>query len=104
MFRAFGRFVDSLAGRYITAEDVGMEMRDMEWIRMETKYVTGIPVSLGGSGDPSPFTGYGVYMGVKASAKMAFGSDDLSKRKVAVQGAGNVSYHLIKNLRKEGAT
>lgn len=103
LFRAFGRYVDSLAGRYITAEDVGMELRDMEWIRMETKYVTGIPKSLGGSGDPSPFTGYGVYMGVKASAKMAFGSDDLSNRSVAVQGAGNVSYHLVKNLRKEGA-
>lgn len=103
LFRAFGRYVDSLAGRYITAEDVGMELRDMEWIRMETKYVTGIPVPLGGSGDPSPYTGYGVYMGVKASAKMAFGSDSLEGKKVAVQGAGNVSYHLVKNLTKEGA-
>jgi leucine dehydrogenase len=103
LFRAFGRYVDSLGGRYITAEDVGMELRDMEWIRMETKYVTGIPVSLGGSGDPSPYTGYGVYMGVKASAKMAFGSDSLEGKKVAVQGAGNVSYQLIKNLTKEGA-
>lgn len=103
LFRAFGRFVDGLAGRYITAEDVGMELRDMEWIRTETKYVTGLPVPLGGSGDPSPFTAYGVYMGVKASAKMAFGSDDLSNRKVAVQGAGNVSYHLVKNLANEGA-
>lgn len=103
LFRAFGRYVDSLGGRYITAEDVGMELRDMEWIRMETKYVTGIPVSLGGSGDPSPYTGYGVYMGVKASAKIAFGSDSLEGKKVAVQGAGNVSYHLVKNLTKEGA-
>lgn len=103
LFRAFGRYVDTLGGRYITAEDVGMELRDMEWIRMETKYVTGLPKSLGGSGDPSPFTGYGVYMGMKASAKMAFGSDDLSSRKVAVQGAGHVSYNLVKNLTKEGA-
>ncbi len=103
LFRAFGRFVDGLAGRYITAEDVGMTVQDMEWIYSETKYVTGIPETLGGSGNPSPVTAYGVYMGVKACAKKAFGNDSLSGKKIALQGAGNVASFFAKRAADEGA-
>lgn len=103
LFRAFGRFVDGLGGRYITAEDVGMEVQDMEWIYSETKYVTGIPETLGGSGNPSPVTAYGVYMGVKASAKKAYGSDSLSGKRIALQGAGHVASYFAKHAAKEGA-
>ncbi len=102
--RRFGRFVDSLGGRYITAEDVNMKTRDMEYIHMETDYVTGIPQSMGGSGDPSPVTAYGVYMGMKAAAKFVFGTDSLANRKVAVQGVGQVGMYLVQRLVKEGAT
>jgi len=101
MFRAFGRFVDSLGGRYITAEDVGINVQNMEWVYAETKYVTGIPKSLGGSGDPSPVTAYGTYMGIKACCKKAYGSDSLEGKKIAVQGAGHVSSHLVELLAKE---
>ena len=69
LMRRFGKFVDSLGGKYITAEDVGISTKDMEYVKMETDHVTGIPESMGGSGDPSPVTAYGVYMGMKASAK-----------------------------------
>jgi leucine dehydrogenase len=103
MFRAFGRFVDGLAGRYITAEDVGTTVEDMEYVRMETKYVTGIDRALGGSGDPSPFTAYGVYVGMKACMKELTGSDSLVGKKVAVQGAGHVAKFLCERLAKEGA-
>ena len=77
-------------GRYITAEDVGMSTADMVNIRKETNHVAGLPEEMGGSGDPSPVTAYGVYCGMKAAAKTAYGTDDLAGRKVAVQGAGNV--------------
>lgn len=103
MFRSFGRFVDGLAGRYITAEDVGTSVEDMEWVRMETKYVTGIDKALGGSGDPSPFTAYGVYVGMKACMKELTGSDSLVGKKVAVQGAGHVAKYVCEHLAKEGA-
>jgi len=103
LFRAFGRFVDGLAGRYITAEDVGMEVKNMEWVHAETKYVTGIPEAIGGSGDPSVVTAYGVYMGMKACAKKAYGSDSLQGKRIAIQGAGHVSSYLAKHLEKEGA-
>ncbi len=103
LFRTYGRFVDGLAGRYITAEDVGTTERDMEWVRMETKYVTGVSRALGGSGDPSPVTGYGVYVGLKACAHEAFGSDSLRGKKIAIQGAGKVGLHLGEHLAKEGA-
>ncbi|MBL7963454.1 MAG: Glu/Leu/Phe/Val dehydrogenase [Flavobacteriales bacterium] len=103
MFRRFGRFVDSLNGRYITAEDVGMSTADMVNIRKETKHVAGLPEEMGGSGDPSPFTAYGVYCGMKAAAMKAFGKESLSGLKVAVQGAGNVGRHLIGHLVQEGA-
>lgn len=104
MFRRFGRFVDSLNGRYITAEDVGMSTAEMVNIRKETRHVAGLPEEMGGSGDPSPVTAYGVYCGMKAAAKTAYGTDRLSGRKVAVQGAGNVGRHLVGHLVKDGAT
>jgi len=103
LFRAFGRYVEGLGGRYITAEDVGIDVQDMEWVRMETKYVTGIPRALGGSGDPSPVTAYGVYMGLKACAHKAYGSDSVEGKRIAIQGAGHVSSHLAEYLSKEGA-
>ncbi len=103
LFRAFGRFVAGLAGRYITAEDVGTSVRDMEWVRMETPHVTGISRSLGGSGDPSPVTAFGVFQGMRAAAKNAFGRDSLSGLTVAVQGAGQVGTHLAKHLTQDGA-
>lgn len=103
MFRRFGQFVDSLNGRYITAEDVGMSTTEMVNILKETKNVAGLPEEMGGSGDPSPVTAYGVYCGMKAAAKQAYGSDDLSKRKVAIQGAGNVGRYLAGYLVKDGA-
>lgn len=103
LFRAFGRFVDGLGGRYLTAEDVGMSERDMEWIYAETRFVTGIPKAVGGSGDPSPVTAYGVYMGMKACAKRAYGSDSLEKKRIGIQGAGSVASYLASYLSKEGA-
>ena len=101
--RRFGRFVDSLGGRYITAEDVNMKTRDMEYVHMETDHVTGIPESMGGSGDPSPVTAYGVYMGMKATAKHVYGNDNLAGKSVAVQGVGQVGMYLVDHLTKEGA-
>ncbi|HKJ34722.1 MAG TPA: Glu/Leu/Phe/Val dehydrogenase dimerization domain-containing protein [Balneolales bacterium] len=103
LFRAYGRFIEGLAGRYITAEDVGTDIKDMEWVRMETKYVTGISRALGGSGDPSSVTALGTYMGMKACAQKRYGSDSLKGKKVAVQGAGHVSSYLVDYLVKEGA-
>ena len=103
LMRRFGKFVETLGGNYITAEDVGMTTHDMEMVREETKYVTGIPQSMGGSGDPSPVTAYGVYMGMKASAMYKWGSDDLKGKKVVVQGIGNVGVNLVKHLTDEGA-
>lgn len=101
--RRFGKFVNSLGGKYITAEDMNMKTSDMQYIGMETKHVTGLPVEMGGSGDPSPVTAFGVYMGMKASAKKGFGSDALSGKKVAVQGVGQVGMFLVEHLTKEGA-
>lgn len=101
--RRFGKFVNSLNGKYITAEDVNMKTSDMEYIHMETKHVTGLPESMGGGGDPSPVTAYGVYLGMKAAAHKAFGSDSLTKRKIAVQGVGQVGMHLVEHLVKENA-
>lgn len=102
LFRTYGRFVDGLAGRYITAEDVGTSVQDMERVRMETRYVTGIDRALGGSGDPSPVTALGVYYGIKACVKKLTGSDSLSGKSVAVQGAGNVGSYLCGHLAAEG--
>lgn len=104
LFRKFGRFINNLNGKYITAEDVGTSTRDMEFVAMETRHVTGLPESMGGGGDPSPVTAYGVFMGMKASAQFAWGSDQLSGKRVMVQGVGHVGQHLVKHLIKEGAT
>ncbi|HJM15832.1 MAG TPA: Glu/Leu/Phe/Val dehydrogenase [Flavobacteriales bacterium] len=103
LMKKFGEYVDSLGGKYITAEDVGMNTKDMEYVREKTKYVTGIPVSMGGSGDPSPVTAYGVYMGMKASAKFKWGSDSLEGKIILVQGVGHVGENLVKHTTKEGA-
>lgn len=103
MFRALGRFIQSLNGRYITAEDVGTTVEDMDLIYEETDYVTGVSPSFGSSGNPSPVTAYGVYLGMKASAKEAFGDDSLKGKTIAVQGLGNVAYNLCKYLHEEGA-
>ena len=103
LMRKFGEFVHSLSGRYITAEDVGMETADMDIVRDVTPYVTGISESRGGSGNPSPVTAYGVNLGMKAAAKQQFGSDVLSGRKVLVQGIGHVGETLVDYLTKEGA-
>ncbi|MGL2967509.1 Glu/Leu/Phe/Val family dehydrogenase [Flavobacterium sp. XGLA_31] len=103
MIIRFGQFVDSLSGKYITAEDVGTTTEDMDRINSVTKHVTGISVERGGSGNPSPVTAYGVYMGMKAAAKYQFGSDNLDGKKVLVQGTGHVGETLISHLRKEGA-
>ena len=104
LFRSFGRFVDGLGGRYITAEDVGTSVADMEWGRMETQFVTGISRALGGSGDPSPVTAFGTLMGMKAAVKRKLGKGSLSGLKVLVQGVGHVGYHLCDYLHKEGAS
>ncbi|MFA5574875.1 MAG: Glu/Leu/Phe/Val dehydrogenase dimerization domain-containing protein [Brumimicrobium sp.] len=100
LFRRFGKFVNSLGGKYITAEDVGISPTDMTYVNMETDHVVGLP---GKSGDPSPVTALGVYVGMKACAKQQFGSDSLAGKKVAVQGAGHVGAYLIKHLHDEGA-
>jgi len=100
IFRAHGRFVESLGGRYITAEDVGTSPSDMEFIKRETDHVAGLQ---GLSGDPSPVTGYGVYMGMKAAARQRWGKDSLKGKTVAVQGAGKVAYYLSTHLKAEGA-
>ena len=103
IFRAFGRYVDGLGGRYITAEDMNTTVRDMEWVRDETRHVTGISKALGGSGDPSPVTAFVVFIGMKAALLTARGSDDLSGIKVAVQGVGHVGYNLCRYLNAAGA-
>ncbi|WP_087971630.1 Glu/Leu/Phe/Val family dehydrogenase [Oceanobacillus rekensis] len=103
MFRAFGRYIQGLSGRYITAEDVGTTEQDMDLIHLETEYVTGTTSYVGASGNPSPVTAYGVYKGIKASAKEAYGDESLAGKKVALQGVGNVAYALCEYLHQEGA-
>lgn len=104
LFRAFGRFVDSLGGAYITAEDVGTSMPDMDIVLHETRWVTGVSPAEGGGGDPSPVTAFGTLQGMKAAALRRFGSDSLAGRTVAVQGLGSVGFHLVQYLvRDEGA-
>ncbi|MCE2463466.1 MAG: Glu/Leu/Phe/Val dehydrogenase [Dehalococcoidia bacterium] len=103
MLRTYARYVDTLGGRYITTTDVGSSTMDLEYIALETKHVTGMPISMGGSGDTSTLTGLGVYMGMKACAKAVWGSDSLSDRTVAMQGFGKVAYRTAKHLLKEGA-
>lgn len=103
LFRAFGRFVNSLNGRYITAEDVGIDVNDMEYVFRETEFVTGVHQVHGGSGDPSPFTAYGTLQGVMASLNYKHGNEDIGKYSFAVQGAGHVGSEYIKLLREQGA-
>lgn len=103
LMRKFAEYVHSLSGKYITAEDVGMETADMDLVREVTPYVTGISESKGGSGNPSPITAYGVFMGMKAAAKFKFGSDNLEGKTVLVQGIGHVGESLVDHLTREGA-
>jgi len=100
IMRSHGRAVDTLGGRYITAEDVGTSVEDMDYVHMETDSVVGIA---GRSGDPSPVTAFGVYRGIKACAQVRYGSDDLAGKTVAVQGVGHVGYALCQSLHDEGA-
>lgn len=103
LFRAFGRYVQSLNGRYITAEDVNTTVADMDYIHMETDFVTGVSPAFGSSGNPSPVTAYGVYRGMKAAAKEVYGTDSLSGKTIAIQGVGNVAFNLCRHLHEEGA-
>src|SRR6478752_2365674 len=103
LFRAFGRFINSLNGRYITAEDVGIDVNDMEYVLKETEFVTGVHQVHGGSGDPSPFTAYGTLQGLMAALNVKFGNEDVGKYTYAVQGAGHVGMEFIKLLREQGA-
>ena len=100
LFRAHGRFVESLGGRYITAEDVGTSTRDMDYVHMETGHVAGLA---GKSGDPSPVTAHGVFRAVQASANRRWGSDSLERKTVAIQGCGNVGRYLAQELHEAGA-
>lgn len=100
LFRAHGRHVEWLNGRYITAEDVGTSTADMEFVRMETKHVVGLAR---GSGDPSPVTAFGTFRGMQACAKYRYGDESLKGKTVAVQGCGHVGYHLCKHLHEDGA-
>ena len=103
LFRALGRFVNSLGGRYITAEDVGIDVNDMEYVLKETEYVTGVHQVHGGSGDPSPFTAYGTLQGLMASLNHVHGNEDVGKYTYAVQGVGHVGMEFVKLLREQGA-
>ncbi len=103
LFRAFGRFIENLRGHYITAEDSGTGLEDMEIIRTQTKHVTGIDPTHGGSGDPSPFTALGVRRGIEAAVKFKLGRNSLEGVHVAVQGVGHVGYYLCKELHAAGA-
>jgi leucine dehydrogenase len=100
IFRAHGRFVESLGGRYVTAEDVGTSTSDMDLVHMETDYVAGLA---GKSGDPSPVTAHGVFRAIQASAHFRWGSDSLEGKTVAIQGCGNVGHHLARELKDAGA-
>jgi leucine dehydrogenase len=102
-WRRYGKFVNSLSGKYITAEDVNTNTADMEFISLETKHVTGKPEYSGGSGDPSPFTAYGTFVGMKSCANKRWGSDSLEGKKILVQGVGHVGQYLVEHLTKAGA-
>ncbi|MCS6806920.1 MAG: Glu/Leu/Phe/Val dehydrogenase dimerization domain-containing protein [Acidobacteriota bacterium] len=101
LFRAFGRFIESLKGRFITGEDVGIDVNDVEYMYMETKYVCGLSQAHGGGGDPGPVTAYGVLQGIKACVLERYGTDSLSGMAVAIQGLGSVGMHLAKLLNDE---
>jgi len=103
LFRAFGQFVDSQGGRYITAEDVGIDVSDMEYVYRETQFVTGVHQVHGGSGDPSPFTAYGTLQGLMATLNRKFGDEEVGKYSYAVQGLGHVGMEFVKLLKERGA-
>ena len=103
LFRSFGRFIESLNGRYITAEDVNTSVDDIEHIFAETNYVTGVAQQYGGSGNPSPYTALGVFRGIEASATKAYGNRSLKGKTVAIQGVGSVGFELAKLLNEVGA-
>ena len=103
MFRSYGRFVDSLHGRYVTTEDVGATAQDMEWISHETKHVVGLSEAMGGSGNPAVVTGYGVHQGMRAAALAVWGDESLEGKTVALQGYGNVAVSLAQHLLEDGA-
>ncbi len=103
LLRAYGRYVDALGGRYITAEDVGTTQPDMDMVRRETRYVTGVSTELGGSGDPSAATAYGVLWAMKATARRLWGQTSLEGRHVAVAGVGKVGGSLVRHLMEEAA-
>jgi leucine dehydrogenase len=102
LFRAFGTFLQDLGGHYISAEDSGTSMADMDTIRTVTKHVTGIDPAKGGSGDPSPFTALGVRRGIEACVKFKLGKDSLKGLHMAVQGVGHVGYYICKELHALG--
>ncbi len=104
LYLAMGRFIDSLGGTYITAEDVNTKIQDLEIVRRATRHVTGLSRKMGGSGNPSPYTAYGVFLGIQAALGWVFGDDDMTGRKVAVQGNGAVGSALARRLCEEGAT
>src|SRR5262249_48823898 len=104
LFGAYGRFVDSLGGRYVTAEDVGTTISDMEFVARATRFVSGLGRDLGAAGgDPAPKTALGGFLGIKAAARFKLGRTDLHDLSVAVQGVGGVGYHLCRLLAAEGA-
>src|SRR5919112_3509479 len=103
LFRSLGRYIETLGGRYIVAEDVGISTGDMNHVQVETSYVVGVDVTYGGSGDPSPLTALGVLQGMRACAEEVFGTTSLEGRVVAVQGVGHVGYYLCRLLHEEGA-
>jgi leucine dehydrogenase len=103
LFEAMGRFVDSFGGKYITAEDVNVGVADLQAVKRQTAHVTGLPREEGGSGNPSPYTARGTFVGILAAAREAFGSDDLSGRVVALQGAGSVGFVVGQSLVEAGA-
>ena len=103
LFRAFGRMVDGLNGKYISAEDVGMTVEDLELIAEETPHVAGLTKGAHASGDPSPYTATGVFLGIKAAVKHKLGKDSVSGLTVAVQGLGHVGYHVCRHLNDAGA-
>jgi len=103
LLRSYGAFVDTLGGRFLTTSDVGTSTRDLEYIRLETKHVLGLPVTAGGSGDTSVMTGLGIYMGMKACAREVWGSDSLMDKKIVVQGFGKVAFNMAHHLLKENA-
>ncbi|MHC4956194.1 MAG: Glu/Leu/Phe/Val dehydrogenase dimerization domain-containing protein [Planctomycetota bacterium] len=104
LFRAMGRFVDSLGGLYTTAEDVGTSVEDLVLVRRETTHVTGLPLEMGSSGDPSPYTAHGCFLGMRACIEKALGTNDFTGVRIAVQGAGHVARYLCRHLAKAGAT